>query len=69
MALGLTRATARDKIRLMEHELTIHDSGEADATCSCGLWRLLRVAPPGEPSEDRMRDINEAHEAHVAAFE
>lgn len=50
------------------HNLEVHESGEADATCSCRAWRLLRVTggPGVESHEDRMRDIQNAFDAHVS---
>lgn len=50
------------------HKLTIHIEGEADGTCSCGTWRLLRMSAGGTaqtPQREFVQEIREAHQQHL----
>lgn len=47
------------------HELRVQNDGEADAVCSCGGWRLLRVSTTMAPQPGRLKDIQDAFDAHL----
>lgn len=58
-AAPVTELTATDG-----HELKITPTGEADAVCTCGGWRLLRMSTGGH-SPQRHQEIEDAFRQHL----
>lgn len=52
-----------------QHEMRDDPTGEADAVCTCGAWRLLGIGttPEAEPADLKQARIIEQFNRHLAA--